>query len=243
MSCGRRCKYRTPSSERGSLGYGCNYISITGHSRVKAVYEKLGIVQMTDEARKMLHDGSQCPCFCFGKRLPAGPAMTKVVIRDPERVNAPSFDWGKARGDGARFDQKKALKLWKECVPDRLIAQQLGVTKATIWSWRHRNGLGARIQPRLPDEEIRKLYEKGLTDRQIGEALGLSGMQIARWRDHRDLPVHAAERIKVDYEAVRRLYKQGLPDTRIAKEAHCHPQSVQRWRIQEGLPPNGNRRK
>ena len=236
MSCKRRCIYATPESARGALGHGCNYIVITGQSRIKAVYDILGVDSMTREAEEMLENN--CPCFNSGKRRPAGPAMTQLVFKDENSQNYT----GDTIDDRRKFDQRTALALWRKGLTDAKIGEQLGVSKTAILHWRHKYGLQTRIRTRLPNQKITDLYKQGLTDAEIAVKLSIRARQVARWRAYHKLACNMAEHKKVDYADVRRMYDEGRTDKLIAEAANCSQVTIAKWRQREKLPANRAKR-
>lgn len=60
--CERPCLFRMREEMENYHNYRCRYLEMTGHSRVKRVYDSLGIKEMNDAARRLLEPQS-CPCF------------------------------------------------------------------------------------------------------------------------------------------------------------------------------------
>lgn len=87
--CQRNCRYRMRGDFERLLG-GCDYISMTRRSRVKKVYETLGVRTLTKEALALLAP-ENCPCYEPGERgrvialeMPTRKTETAEKMRNAE---------------------------------------------------------------------------------------------------------------------------------------------------------------
>lgn len=193
MRCDR-CRFRgTDSTENRSYTNGCDYMSMTGHSRVKGVYQMLGVKQLTKEAREMLRP-ENCPFFEAGKRGRIA-AIEMLSRRTPEEKPAPA-PMPKAKGKrtrkkvGRKIDTNLAMRLYKSGMLDREIAVKLGVSANAVNLWRKYEGLPSNAPPRkTPDgEKIRALHAQGLNDREIAAQLNMRAVAVCKWRHRHGLP-------------------------------------------------------
>ena len=149
----------------------CSYLSYTGHSRLTQVYKQLGVKKLTPEAERLL-EPKHCPFFDEGERGRMPGTRPRVSNR--------------------RWDEGKALRLWREGKCDREIAEAVGATRATIGNWRRCRGLAIHYERETDGQHSRvteaqqdrlcALWEQGLTDREIGEALSLPRTTVAACR-------------------------------------------------------------
>lgn len=162
--CRRPCKYRDGSVCGGS----CDYLSMTGKSRLKAVYAVLGVERMTEEQleKEPLLRPENCPVF---ERRPKGwkkPKPKAIALpgsravresrKDPEGGADPPAQERrkrKAYNKGVySFDTIRALRLWQQGLNDIQIAEELGTRRSNIYWWRKANGLPTSWKGRKKDE-------------------------------------------------------------------------------------------
>lgn len=194
-SCARACKYRC-SPERGG---GCDYLGMTGKSRLKAVYDLLGVERLTERQlqKEPLLRPKNCPVF--------EPRPRGFVKQGPKNIALP----GSRRKEKAprrahnkgvySFDTVQAMRLYQQGLNDQQIAMAVGTQRSNIFWWRKVNGLEANFQAHmqtLSEEEARRLYEAGLSDKQIAMALGVTMQSVYKWRKRRGLPTKQPGRRK-----------------------------------------------
>ena len=170
-TCKRRCKYRTASYIPDAGG--CDYLLITGKSRVAQVYKQLGIDHMTDEARVLL-EPRKCPFFESGPRA----ARPRLDIKHPGTPK-------RRQPSRLSFDQKEALKLVRDGHTDDEIAKMLGAaSRSAVCQWRIRNGIPCNKKPprKYDWNKAMELYVAGKTDVEISEALGCDRRSVYGWR-------------------------------------------------------------
>lgn len=195
-SCTRACKYRA-CVERGG---GCDYLGMTGKSRLKAVYDLLGVERLPDEQilKEPLLRSKNCPVFEPRPKgfVKQGPKNIALPGTRPKKKEEPR----KAHNKGAfSFNTAAALRGYQEGLNDVEIAERVGTRRSNIYWWRKVNGLKANCEQHkqtFSEEEANRLYEDGLSDKKIGKALGVSDETIYKWRKRRGLPTKQTERRK-----------------------------------------------
>lgn len=193
-SCMRPCKYRG-SAERGG---GCEYLCMTGKSRLKAVYDTLGVERLSAEQlrKELLLRPKNCPVFEPRPRgfVKQGPKNICPRGSRPKTADKPR----KAHNKGVySFDTVQAMRLYQEGLNDVQIAERVGTKHHNILWWRKVNGLEANFQVHMQtfsEDEARRLYKAGLSDSKIGQALGVTTQSIYKWRKRRGLPTKQTER-------------------------------------------------
>lgn len=214
------CRYQ--SGELGVIGLHCNYLLITGRTR-------LG--QMTPEQRREAKISGAC---LFKER---GPQAT--VIQTPMG----GYQIERIKPRRIRYDRDIFRKLWEQGLSDSQMAKEVGCAKETVIKWRQEEGLPFNeAHVHVDREKMLALYQQGLNDGEIGRELGCAPQTVKHWRNKKGLPA-ITQRRTVDWATVRRLYMTGLSDAEIARTAGCHENTVYRWREKERLPANRFRRK
>lgn len=172
-----KCAYRD-EGRVGTPGHpGCAYLQITGRSRLRAVYEALGVHELTDAVREAMKP-EHCPMYRHGDKRELTETRILLGGSTPERAGDPK----------RKLDERAALALYKQGKYDKEIARELGVCAATVSKWRNALGLPQHLQRTDRRREVRALYEKGLTDREIQEALGIRNSTVVKWRRSWSLP-------------------------------------------------------
>ena len=214
------CRYQ--SGELGVIGLHCNYLLITGRTR-------LG--QMTEAQRAETRRTGAC---LFKER---GPQAT--VIEAPQEM----YGIPRIKPRRVRYDRAVFRKLWEQGLSDSQMAKEVGCAKETVLQWRKEEGLPfneAHIH--FDREKMLELYQQGRNDAEIGRELGCSPQTVKHWRSTQGLPILTPRR-RVDWEAVRRLYMAGFGDAEISRLVGCNENTVYRWREKERLPANRFRKK
>lgn len=193
--CRRACQYRGDQSR----GCNCDYMSVTGHSRLKAIYKILGVEELNPEelAEEPLVRPENCPVYEKRRRGQAKKKQRPIVLPGtrPKKEKTPR----KAYNKGVfSFDTEKAKALYLQGLNDLQIGQGVGTGRPNIYHWRKVNGLKANSQKgaTFSEEEAHSLYEDGLSDKKIGKALGVSDETIYKWRKRRGLPTKQTGRRK-----------------------------------------------
>ena len=193
MRCDK-CRFRgLDSTDNRSYTNGCDYMSMTGNSRLKGVYQMLGVKRLTKEAQELLRP-ENCPFFEKGKRGQVR-ALDMLSRRRLEEGQAPA-PAAKGAGNAKRKKRRRkidtdfAMRLYRSGMLDREIAAQIGVSANAVNSWRKGEGLPSNAPPRRsPDgEAIRALHAQGLNDREIGRKLGMRPVAVCKWRHKHGLP-------------------------------------------------------
>ena len=265
--CAYRGEIRTGDVERTS----CAYILITGHSRLKDAYRRLGVKELTKEVRKALEPAN---CRCYRKGTPQrDQSQTRVPLVSSDPVRAKATE-ARARANAARkkeeererilkkekrsytkpdkpptVDPVKGRELYDRGLNDREIAAATGISEKTAAKFRLDNGLPPHPRERsrkFDTVKARKLREQGLTDREIAEQLGVSKAAIWHWR-------RTAGITSVDYrkrpkgisweETGRRMLKEGATDREIAEAVGRSVATVCSWRKRRGLDYPGRQKK
>ena len=155
--CGR-CKY---GLNNGSLETSCDYSRIEDKTKLKQIYERLGVKELTPEAQRMA--------------LPE---------------NCPFFQWdgvthakGKKHGN-VEFDWDKAAKLHDQKMSAGQIAKEIGASIKTVYDWYRRSGRKPNPyrQKKLDRVKLLELYRQGKTDREIAAAIGCCLDSVRVWR-------------------------------------------------------------
>lgn len=229
MSRGERpctsCVYRGDLQTGATDRPGCMYILHTGISRVKAVYEMLGVNRMTREAREALHP-ENCVLHRSGSKrsLEERPVMLPKIQKVKDRR--------------AKMDRETAFMLYREGRQDQEIAKALGVSAGTVRNWRLQNGLKSNYSPDdSRSRDILALYLQGKTDREIRAETGISCSNLVKWRKRRNLKPNPAPLSPAEEERTR-LYQMGLSDRQIGERTGSSREMIYRWRHRRELPPN-----
>ena len=148
-----------------------------------------------------------------GTAIPWG-FTRKIIYTDPCDKFEPKDGAVDTLGDTFKFKKARRKlrsyperdKLYAQGLPDRVIAQRLGVKMSSIVHWRKVRGLvphedpeavygvgGGRLK-RVPERD--ELYARGLTDGQMAKALSVSRETIRNWRQARGLPANGEYKVK-----------------------------------------------
>lgn len=165
------CIYRN-QEERGVWAHGCDYLRITGRSRIKGLPDRL-----------------QLPCNC-ARYIPSETNPVEILTRDCKaealalyragatdreidhalekprgwacrwrhRVQPPLPVNRDRMGTGERYDWAAARRFYDEGACDQEIMELLGCSQTTVYNWREREGLP--IHPAWDRRAIRKAKEK-----------------------------------------------------------------------------------
>lgn len=136
--CRRACKYRGEICRGG----GCDYLGMTGKSRLKAVYDLLGVERLSAEQlqKEPLLRPENCPLYEKRQRGQAKKKQRPIALPG-SRIRAPKQP-KKAHNKGVySFDVVWALRLYQQGLNDIQVATAVGTRRANIFWWRKVNGL------------------------------------------------------------------------------------------------------
>lgn len=178
--CRRACKYRGEICRGG----GCDYLLMTGKSRLKAVYDLLGVDRLSAEQlqKEPLLRPENCPLYEKRKRGQAKKKQRPIALPG-SRIRATKQP-RKAHNKGVFcFDVVVALRLYQQGLNDNQIAAEVGATRSNVYWWRKVNGLPSKWEPaRMPGDMIRQLFAEGKTNEEIASAIGKSTKAVKNWR-------------------------------------------------------------
>lgn len=119
-------------------------------------------------------------------------ASSQKEIAEFLGVDEPSGVKRKYTKPKGSINQERAWELYRQGLNDKEMAEQLGVTRSGVNSWRHKHGLpmiGVNpVAVKGSDEERMALYQQGLEDPEIAKALGTSKSSVFCWRKKHHLP-------------------------------------------------------
>lgn len=136
--CRRACKYRGEICRGG----GCDYLLMTGKSRLKAVYDLLGVDRLSAEQlqKEPLLRPENCPLYEKRQRGQAKKKQRPIALPG-SRIRMPKQP-KKAHNKGVySFDVVRALRLYQQGMNDIQVATAVGTKRANIFWWRKVNGL------------------------------------------------------------------------------------------------------
>lgn len=231
MSCRcATCMFRADCRLGGLARPGCNHLMITGISRLREVYRRLGVDRITDEVREALRP-ENCVFYRRGERIELPERRMNIERPKPAAQRTPRREYA------CKLDRATAAQLYREGRTDGEIAAITEVSRSAVREWRHKQKLPPNVKPDERSEMIRALYEKGLTDRQISLKLGIGPSAPGKWRRARNLKKNVSPRSAALEERMK-LYREGLTDAQIAaREGHL-AESVAAWRRRHDLPAN-----
>jgi len=169
--CNRDCVFRNTSGAWACDMYGCRYLEITKTSRVKAVYDLLGIKEMNNRARELLHPES-CPLYQREKvEKPKEPKKSKQKVE-------------------SKVDEVRLRELWESGLSDAEIGKVFGVASTCIWKRRKKLGLPTKYDPQknaVNWQRARQLYHEGKKDAEIAAEIGCAPRTVKDWRGREGL--------------------------------------------------------
>lgn len=214
------CRYR---GELSGVKVCCDYLRHTGRSRLKQVYEELGVDRLTPAVKKRL-SGRNCKFFEPGakQRLPMEPVLlpgTRPKRRESKPVKyrrRTVYDW----------DLAAELTAQGKTVPE--IAKALGCKEHNVHNWRSREGLSCA--KRFDADRAAELFKAGAALQQVADALGC-GVGTAR-----DMKKKAGlSRPPTDWEQGRKMFTDGASAYTIAAALGVKHRTVLEWAKREGL--------
>lgn len=223
LSCAWRGEHHTGDPRRP----GCAYIQITGHSRLKAVYESLGVDHMTKEARAAM-EPENCLVYRRG---------TKRVLPDVGIV---------LEGSAKKKDKAKSRE--RE-TPSVTASRGIGGDTSPGGGGKGAAGGGKRRgesvskKPRAckwDKEAAMELWKQGLNDPEIGAKLGVSSSTIQYWRKELHLMPNNGGATRTSL--LLQLYNQGMTDREIAAEMGMRLDTVRHWRNKRRLQHHPERK-
>lgn len=190
----KSCMYR--AADGAGSGGGCAYLQITGKSRLKSVYKRLGVNWMTDAVRAA---GLQKRRALYDQGLTDQEIARRLGLKT-QTVTKWRWDMGLGVNDAERrrpiVDGARLKQLYREGLTDRQIAAQMGLKVDTVRSWRQRRHMpvnqdhkGHRI---TWETKALQLHAVGKTDLEIAKAVGRSRSSVSMWRRKKGLPINQA---------------------------------------------------
>ncbi len=264
LTCAYRGEIRTGDVERTS----CAYILITGHSRLKEAYRRLGVKELTKEVRKALEPAN---CRCYRKGTPQrDQSQTRVPLVSSDPVRAKATE-ARVRANAARkkeeererilkkekrsytkpdkpptVDPVKGRELYNQGKTDRQIAEVLGIGPGSVWYWRKMNGLPP-VKKQAEPPRFGELYDQGMTDEEIAKRSGVSKRTVQSWRYKNKLKPNPknyvpSQELLERRKKLRELYDRGLNDREIAAATGISEKTAAKFRLDNGLPPHPRER-
>ena len=265
LSCMYQGEMHTGDRARTS----CAYILITGHSRLKDAYRRLGVKELTKEVRKAL-EPANCRCYRKGtQQRDESQKRVPLVSSDPVRARATE---ARVRANAARkkeeererilkkekrsytkpdkpptVDPVKGRELYDKGMTDREIANVLGIGPGSVWYWRKMNGLPP-VAKNVAPPDFAALWKQGLTDEEIAERSGVSRRTVQTWRYKNKLKPNPknyvpSQELLERRKKLRELYDRGLNDREIAAATGISEKTAAKFRMENGLPPHPRERK
>lgn len=251
------CMY---SGSRQHRPWGCEYASVTRHSRV-AWHRERGLPEE--------------PQYCLLYEKGARPKRFKTSVRRPPkkslaytngrvRVRKPDTEptvYRKLTKQKKHVDHDKRLALYCEGLNDRQIAEELQTSIAAITQWRQKNKLPSRMrleQERKAAEEIAErerkealaaeehrrrmeLYSKGLSNPEIAAAVGVHRHVIEKWRKDNNLKDYREIKREKEMELFVTLHEAGWCFADCVKILHIGLQKQRQFQAELGLEYNSTR--
>ena len=262
--CAYRGEIRTGDAARPS----CAYILITGHSRLKEAYRRLGVKELTKEVRKAL-EPANCRCYRKGTQQ-RDDSQTRVPLVSSDPVRAKATE-ARVRANAARkkeeererilkkqkrsytkpdrpptVDPVKGRELYDKGMTDREIANVLGIGPGSVWYWRKLLGLPPVAKNAEPPR-FGELWKQGLTDEEIAARSGVSRRTVQTWRYKNHLKANPKSyepnrMLEERRRKMRELYDRGLNDREIAAATGISEKTAAKFRQSNGLPPHPRER-
>ena len=138
--CKRPCKYRC-TYDGTKCGY--DFLGMTGRSRLKIIYDMLGVERLSGEQlrREPLLRPKNCPVFepkPKGRTRKPQKAISLPGSRPKKKQPRTAHNKGKYS-----FDSISATRLYQQGLNDHQIADAVGTRTSNIAWWRKSNGLPA----------------------------------------------------------------------------------------------------
>lgn len=235
----------------------CKYLALTGCSRLKVVYKRLGVDHVTDEVREAMRP-EHCTVFVPGPPIRDDEVRRFAVISsDPERARRAEeirrksqererilrkSKKGKELKPRSEWDRGEARKLWEEGCSDGEIARRLGTSSSAVWYWRKNEGLPA-VEKSNEIAKREALWRQGLTDKEIAARCGITLRCVQKWRYYHKLennrkPNETQIQAREKREKMLAAWERGLTDREIAAEVGTSLQAVIGWRGRHHLLVN-----
>lgn len=163
--CTRDCKWRNRSDNHFFKAYSCNYLFLTGQSRVKVAYKLTGDKTLTKRVLRLL-EPCNCPCY-------------EQDEREKHRKGQLPECWSRT------YDEAKLRQLHALGYNDGELARAFNVSAPMARKWRVKLGLPVNrtnSRRQIDWSLARKMVREGLTDREIAESLGCAPRTVRGWR-------------------------------------------------------------
>ena len=224
-----KCVWRADSIP-GNRGPGCAYIQHTGKSRLKEVYERLGVNHVTDAVREAMKP-ENCRHFQSGARHPH--AEMRILLD-----GSPTEKSGPPRASAPTGSPAEKSGTPRASAPTGSSTEKSGTPRAKAPAAK----AAAPAKPRKPrasawdKDAALELWKQGLLDPQIGEQLGVSSSTIERWRHENHLTSNYSRSPRTS--ELLALWRDGKTDREIAAETGMKLKKVQDWRNGRRLKRN-----
>lgn len=170
------CQYRSPAIATPSMGYSCDYASITGRTRTGELIKLYG-----RNFSKALLEPKHCPFRKKGMRL---STLTQEIVEGRER--------------SMKQLKPRFMQLYNRGMTDAEIGNQIHKSSNTVAEFRRSLGLEAHERKPAPahpvDDEIAEaMYKAGMNDAEIANKFGCAPSAVLRWRRKRNLKPNAPQ--------------------------------------------------
>ena len=133
-----------------------------------------------------------------------------------------------------------ALGHWNDGCSPAWIAERMGVSERTVYSYLRAAGATAKLPPRaeLADriEESRKCRERGMTVEQIAERIGVTTRSVDRYLAAAEATTPRRTHTAEEWDFARRLLEDGCPYAEVVRTT-----GISRWSLKRRFPGFGAR--
>ena len=216
-----RCWFRGSAS---GIGICCDYASHTGKSRLKQVYEELGVDHLTPEVERLM-SGENCKFYKRGDKQPL--PMEQVVLPGTRPKRKPTQP-NPGRPRGSQYDWGLAAEMTAQGKSTKEIAEALGCKESRVQTWRSRTG---RAQPKQIDRaRAIELFKAGATARRVAAELGIAEKTARKIKSEAGLT-----RLPTKWDKAREMFTAGASSYTIAEAIGVTRKTVMNWASKEGL--------
>lgn len=192
-------------------------------------------VKLYAEGEKIAVIARQIGC---GQQTVSAWARKEGLTRRPGRVVTPIY---------SDEDRKKAVEMYLQGVPNKLIARQIGCGSLTIRRWAAHEGAPARKQGPTPEKKhlILTLYGRGVKMKDIAEQAGYSveniNILLSQWgveRNRGHKGISQPKPFRSSEETVRKalfLYQDGYSLKQVSSLVGVPRNTVQHWLKKRGV--------
>ena len=137
-----------------------------------------------------------------------------------------------------------------ECMSQRRIGKQFGVSKGTVMNWLKRHGISTVGRMGLPvaippKSELERMYSnEEMIQEEIGNHFGVHSHTVCNWLKHYNIPTRGSNgTLKVEMPPkadLEKLINEGLDQHQIAESYGVHDITIFRWCERLGIPGMAN---